>query len=75
MSDIDLKEYGKLTAQVERLEADVTELRADVKSMIAILEQAKGGWRTLMLIGGLAGAVGAVLGKIIGWWFANGPKG
>ena len=74
MNDIDPQQFGRLTAQVERLEADVTELRSDVKSMIAMLEQAKGGWRTLMLVGGLGGAVGAALGKAMGWWASMGPK-
>lgn len=75
MGDIDPVQFGKLIAQVERLEADVTDLRSDVKSLIVMLEQARGGWRTLLMIGGFAGAVGAMLGKVAGWWFTNAPKG
>jgi hypothetical protein len=40
-----------------------------------MLEQARGGWRLLMLAGGFAAAVGAAIGKAAGWWLATGPKG
>jgi len=68
MSEINPQEFGRLAAKVEQLEKDVAELRADVKSLIVMLEQARGGWKTLMLVGGMAGAVGAALGKFLGWW-------
>lgn len=75
MSEIDPQHFGQLTAQVKRLETDVSELRTDVKDLIAMLEQAKGGWRTLMMVGGVAGFVGAALGKASSWWLTHGPKG
>lgn len=39
------------------------EIRADLKLVLMELHQAKGGWKTLMLISGAAGAAGALLGK------------
>ena len=41
----------------------MSELRSDIKLVLAELHAAKGGWKTLMLISGAAGAVGAILGK------------
>lgn len=75
MSEIDPQEFGRLTAKVEHLEKEVAELRTDVRHMVAMLEQARGGWKLLMLVGGVAGAVGAAIGKAASWWMAIGPKG
>lgn len=40
---------------------DVASVRTDVAEIKEILTQAKGGWRVLLGIGGLAGLVGAAL--------------
>lgn len=69
MSDDDrLLVEGRLATLEEQMRAtraDHAEMRADVKTIMATLQEAKGGWRTLMMVGGAAGAVGAVIGKLL----------
>ena len=48
-----------------RHEADDRVMREDIKAIRTCLDQAKGGWKTLMLVGGLAGAVGALVAKVV----------
>jgi hypothetical protein len=54
-----------LEANQRNLAADVTELKADVKVVLATLSQARGGWKALLLLASLAGAAGAFAGKLI----------
>lgn len=54
-----------LEANQINLAEDVTELKVDVKAVLATLSQAKGGWKTLLALASLAGAVGAVAGKLL----------
>ncbi len=68
MSDIDPRDFGRLEAEVESLRNEVAGLRADVRELLAIVSQAKGGWRTLVMVGSVAGAIGAFLAKVVQWW-------
>ena len=62
MSDsIDPIEYGKLLAQVEHLTSKVDSMEINVQAMRDLMEQSKGGWRTLVWFGGVAGAIGAAV--------------
>lgn len=63
MSD---REMGEHDARLKALEQQVAELRADVKSILSVLNEARGGWKTLMLVGGIAGMMGATVAKIAG---------
>ena len=59
-----------LEANQNNIANDVIELKADVKTVLATLSQAKGGWKTLIWVATLAGAVGAFAGKLataLGW--------
>jgi len=56
-------QIARLEVQVENLKSEVDELKADTKAILAQLSEAKGGWKTLMAVAGLAGAVGAGLAK------------
>ena len=59
------RELGEHAARLDSVESDISEIRSDVKKILAEMHQAKGGWRTLMLVGGMAGAVGALVGKFL----------
>lgn len=61
------RDLGRLDAEVKALQADMTEVKRDVKSILATLSQAQGSWKTLLAIGGLAGAIGAALMKLAMW--------
>lgn len=70
MPDDTQRELGKHGAEIEALQTNMTKLQGDVEKILSILAEARGGWKTLMLVAGVAGAVGAGLGKlamVIGW--------
>lgn len=59
------RELGEHDERLKSLEREMSEIRSDLKLVLMELHQAKGGWKTLMLISGAAGAAGAILGKFI----------
>ena len=62
MSDlIDPRDYGQLEEQVKRLIKDVDSLTENVQAMRDLMERSKGGWRTLVWLGGVAGSAGAAI--------------
>lgn len=58
MSEVDARDFGKLEAQVEALQGQVTQLSADVKALLELANKGKGGFWMGMTI---ASAVGGVL--------------
>jgi hypothetical protein len=62
MSDagIDRRDYGMLEQQVKQLTEDVHMLKENIQAMRDLMEQSKGGWRTLVWLGGVAGTIGAM---------------
>ena len=63
--EISLKEYGKLEARVEYLSAQMLMMQEDIRVMRNLLEQGKGGWRTLVWIGGAAASFGVVVSWVL----------
>ena len=61
---INPREYGQLEADVRHLQASVQSMQLDIKAMRDLMEQSRGGWRLLMLLGGTASTFGAVAGWI-----------
>ena len=53
----------RLEERHEGLAEDMVELKRDVKSILATLSEARGGWKTLVLVAGAAGAAGAFVAK------------
>lgn len=53
---IDRRDYGALEQKVAQLTADVHALKETVESMRDMMQQAQGGWKTLMMVGGAAAA-------------------
>lgn len=65
MSDIDLREFGKLEAQVEVLQAEVHALREDVKTLLAMANKSKGGFLVGMAIASaISGAAAFILDRV-----------
>lgn len=60
MSPEERDRLTRVEASAETLREDMTELKADVKSILATLNQAKGGWKTLMAVGTVGGALGSI---------------
>lgn len=64
MTDDTQRTLGEHGARIDTLEGNLRSIAADVREIRDTLAQARGGWKTLMLVGGAAGAVGALLGKL-----------
>ena len=54
-------DMDKMIEQMKVMQATLTDISAT-------LSEAKGGWRVLMLVGGVSGAVGAALVKLLYWY-------
>lgn len=61
--DFDPYQFGQLTAQVERLEYDVAELKGDMKTLLALAERHRGGLWAGMSVASVFGAVVAFVAE------------
>lgn len=59
------REIGEMTARIQHLETTVTEMREDLRTIRDTLLQARGGWKTLMLVAGISATIGGLLAKIV----------
>lgn len=65
MTDDVQRDLGRMEAQITALLSQVAVLNAKVDAIDKTLSEAKGGWRMLLLIGGVAGIVGGLIGKYV----------
>lgn len=72
------RDIGRHDAQIEALERDVKRMReemhemriefaSELRKINETLSEARGGWRTLMLVGGVSATVGAAVAKVVTW--------
>jgi chromosome condensin MukBEF ATPase and DNA-binding subunit MukB len=59
------RELGNLEARMQTVESEVQAMRQDVREIRDALVGVKGGWRTLMIVIGLATTLGAILGRYL----------
>lgn len=52
---------GEHEADIRSLKSDVHELRTDMRQVLTILSEARGGWRAMVAIGWLAGTIASAL--------------
>lgn len=64
MSEELYQQVGAHNAKIGHLEYELREMRRELSEIRQVLSEARGGWRTLMLVGGAAGAVGAGMAKL-----------
>jgi len=56
MSDIDARDFGRLEAQVEVLHEQVLQLSNDVKALLELANQSKGGfWMGMVIASAMSG--------------------
>jgi len=59
MSEIDLVKYGVMWAKVESMEVEVQELRKDVKTLLELANQSKGGfWMGMVIASSISSLIG-----------------
>ncbi len=63
MTEINPRDFGKLEAEVASLKKSLDDMATDMKAVRSALDAAGGGWRVLVAVGGLSGAVTAVAVK------------
>ncbi|MBS4017459.1 MAG: hypothetical protein KGZ68_04395 [Dechloromonas sp.] len=61
MSDFDPIRFGKLEARIDQLERELGEARADIKALLALANQSRGGFWVGMAIASSAGAAASWL--------------
>lgn len=57
MSEINARDFGRLEAQVETLQGQVTQLSTDVKALLELANKGKGGFWVGMTIASFMGGV------------------
>jgi putative NADH-flavin reductase len=62
------RDLGRHDAEIESLQRENAELRVEVRAISRMLSEARGGWRSLMLVGGAASAAGAFIFKVLSGW-------
>lgn len=72
MSEIDPVKFGQMAAEVEALKGQVAELRADVKSLLELANQSKGGFWMGMAVASSAGAFVSWIVSHMPWAFSRG---
>jgi hypothetical protein len=65
MSEISPRDFGKLEAEVELLTRKVDEIADDLKAVRSAMDAAGGGWRVLVAVGGLSGALTGLAVKFL----------
>ena len=63
MSDVDARDFGRLEAQVEALQAEVHSLSKDVKALLELANKSKGGFWMGMTIASTVGGILTYVGE------------
>lgn len=58
---------GGLVARMERVEADVKEIRKSQAEMLQILHSAQGGWKMMVAVGSVTAGIGGMAASFIPW--------
>lgn len=62
---IDPRDFGRLEAEVKALTKSLETLSQDMRHVRTALDAAGGGWRVLVAVGAISGAISAAAVKII----------
>lgn len=65
------REVGSLEARMQTVETELQGIRSDVREIRDALVTMRGGWRTLVLLLGLASTLGALVGRYVPMFLAQ----
>ena len=57
-----------LQEDMDKMIVEMAEIKVTLQNIEKTLSEAKGGWKTLMAIGGAVSIITGVIGLIIGYW-------
>ena len=66
MTEDTQRTIGEHGGRLSALERDIGDIKTDLREVRDLLAQAKGGWKTLLLVAGVAGTLGALSTKLLG---------
>ncbi len=65
------RDLGRHDAEIGNIKEDLATVKTDVSEIKRMLAEARGGWKMLMAVGGLAAAISSfvtgVIIKMVGW--------
>jgi prefoldin subunit 5 len=61
-------DIAHLQSDMDKMAADIDEIKKMLTSINTTLAEAKGGWKMLLAVGGVAGAIGAGIMQVLHWW-------
>jgi hypothetical protein len=64
MAETTDKEIGRLEGRMSSVERDLSTMKTDLRCILKTLNEARGGWKTLLLAAGVAGTIGALASKL-----------
>jgi len=64
MAETTDKEIGRLEGRMNSVERDLSTMKTDLRCILKTLNEARGGWKTLLLAAGVAGTIGALASKL-----------
>jgi hypothetical protein len=67
MNDINPREYGQLETDVKHLSMQMVAMQIELRCIRDLLEQSRGGWKMMMLIGG----TGATFASGVAWLLSH----
>jgi len=68
MAPIDPRDFGKLEAEVASLSKVVETMAEDLRAVRSTLDAANGGWRVMVAVAGISGALAAAAVKFLPFW-------
>jgi prefoldin subunit 5 len=61
-------DIAHLQSDMDKMAADINEIKRMLTSINTTLAEAKGGWKMILAVGGVAGAIGAGIMQVLHWW-------
>ena len=68
MAPIDPRDFGRLEAEVLILQKQVEAMADDLRAVRSTLDAAHGGWRVMVAVAGISGALAAAAVKFLPFW-------